>query len=160
LVSTTKAILLSLGLVVAPIATQAQTTTDVTPITTVKANTPILKRLKAWKPKTPALVSHLLKTRFFSRGEASFYGVGDGFQGARTASGKRFDTYTHMCAHRTLPFGTIIHIFNPKTKLSTDCAIYDRGPYANGRILDMSYAVKRALGIAGGTATVELSLIR
>lgn len=117
----------------------------------------VSQRKKEQKPQT-ALVSKVLNKlslgKFIQRGIASYYGVGDGFQGARTSSGRRFNTYAAMCAHRYLPFGTTIRIVNLKNGLSTTCQIWDRGPF-NSRILDMSWAVKQLLK-AGGTVSVAI----
>ena len=114
---------------------------------------------KKSKANHSRIISRILRPQYFKTlyqtGEASFYGIGDGFNGARTASGRRFNTYTAMCAHMHLKFGTVIKIVNLKNGMSTTCAIWDRGPF-NYRVLDMSYAVKMALGIRGGTAQVAI----
>lgn len=105
--------------------------------------------------------NHRLFRTLYQTGMASWYGspdwmtVRDGFNHAKTASGVRFDTYQPWCANLYLPFGTHILIKNLWNSKSTECIIVDRGPYSGGRILDMSYAVKTALGI-GGTAAVAI----
>lgn len=69
-------------------------------------------------------------------GEASYYGLADGYQGGITASGRRFDTWSNQAAHRYLPFGTIVTVkANGK---STKVVITDRGPFVGGRIIDLS----------------------
>lgn len=93
--------------------------------------------------------------RLYEAGIASWYGIGDGFQGLLTASGVRFDTEQRMCAHRFLPLGTVIVIENTVNHVRVSCKILDRGPYADGRVLDMSHAVKVALG-AGDLTRVKL----
>ena len=161
LTNMSKAIILSLALTAVPIATQASTTDEAT---TVPVSTPILQRItsrvKSWKPKSKLVQKVLRPRQFFNHllqnGFASYYGVGDGFQGARTASGVRFNTYSNMVAHRFLRFGTQIRIVNTSNGLSTMAVVRDRGPYAGGRILDMSYAVKMALGIRGGIGHIAI----
>jgi len=88
------------------------------------------------------------------QGQASWYGPG--FHGRRTASGEIFDTRAMTAAHRTLPFGTQIRVTNRKTGRSAVVRINDRGPYAHGRIIDLSKASAEALGISG-VAPVELT---
>ena len=71
-------------------------------------------------------------------GEASYYGLGDGYQGGITASGRRFDTWSNQAAHRWLPFGTVVTV--TANGRSTKAVITDRGPFAGGRIIDLSAA--------------------
>jgi len=101
-----------------------------------------------------ALPGTLVQTRFELRtvtvgrsftGLASWYG--GGFQGRRTASGERFDTHALTAASRTLPFGTRLRVCR-----SGRCVVVrvnDRGPYAAGRVLDLSAAARSALGFSG-----------
>lgn len=91
---------------------------------------------------------------------ASFYGVGDGFNGKRTASGKIFNTNRLMVAHRTLPFGTKVKVTNLNNNKSVFVIIEDRGPAKRtGRCIDLSYAAKNAIGM-GGTAPVSLQVVK
>lgn len=69
-------------------------------------------------------------------GDASYYGLGDAYQGGITASGKRFDTWSNQAAHRWLPFGTVVTV--SANGRSTKVVITDRGPFADGRIIDLS----------------------
>jgi rare lipoprotein A len=86
-------------------------------------------------------------------GRASWYGPG--FHGRRTASGERFNTGAMTAAHRTLPFGTRVKVRNASTGRSVVVRINDRGPYAHGRIIDLSRASAQALGISGvGSVTL------
>jgi rare lipoprotein A len=104
----------------------------------------------------PAIVKRVVIAPLrYLRGMASWYGGGDGFDGARTASGVPFDTYKPMCAMRYIKLKTWVTIKNIDNGLTTRCRIMDRGPYAGGRIIDLSYAVKRNLQM-GGTALVEV----
>ena len=81
------------------------------------------------------------------RGAASWYGPG--FQGRRTASGEIFNTHALTAAHRSLPFGTQVRVTNERTGRSVVVRINDRGPYAHGRIIDLSKAAAQAVGVAG-----------
>jgi rare lipoprotein A len=80
-------------------------------------------------------------------GKASWYGPG--FHGRRTANGERFNTNAYTAAHKTLPFGTKLKVTHAKTGKSVVVRINDRGPYAHGRVIDLSRASARAIGISG-----------
>ena len=90
----------------------------------------------------------------FQSGKASWYGPG--FHGRRTASGERFNSGDMTAAHRTLPFGSRVRVVNKKTGRSVVVRINDRGPYAHGRIIDLSKASAQAIGI-DGVASVALA---
>jgi rare lipoprotein A len=80
-------------------------------------------------------------------GLASWYGVPH--HGRRTASGEVFDMHQLTAAHRTLPFNTRVLVTNRDTRQSAELRINDRGPFVEGRILDVSYAAGRLLGAVG-----------
>lgn len=80
-------------------------------------------------------------------GWASYYGPG--FQGARTALGKRFDTNTLSCAMRWVPLYTWVTVLNLNNGRTVRCQILDRGPFVAGRIIDLSVAAKVALSMDG-----------
>ena len=80
-------------------------------------------------------------------GAASWYGPG--FHGKRTASGERFNTNDLTAAHKTLPFGSQVRVTNERTGKSMVVRINDRGPYAHGRVIDLSKAAAEAVGISG-----------
>lgn len=91
----------------------------------------------------------------YQRGIASWYGPG--FHGRYTASGERYDMQAMTAAHQTLPFGTIVEVRNLENGAVARVRINDRGPFKKNRILDLSQAGARALGLLGpGTALVEL----
>lgn len=91
-------------------------------------------------------------------GMASWYG--HQFNHRRTASGVRFDTHAMMAAHRTLPFGTKVLVTNLENHKTCVVEITDRGPYARGRIIDLSYAAAEQLGMTEqGVAPVQLSVL-
>ena len=84
-------------------------------------------------------------------GRAAYYG------GGRTASGERSGPNQLTAAHRTLPFGTNVLVTNLRNGRSVIVRINDRGPYGRGRIIDVSIAAARELGMLGsGTASVTL----
>jgi peptidoglycan lytic transglycosylase len=91
-------------------------------------------------------------------GFASWYGIQH--QGRRTASGEAFDMNQLTAAHRTLPFGTRLLVTNRDTSHSTEVRVNDRGPFVEGRILDVSYAAARQLGAVGaGIFPVRLRVV-
>jgi len=91
-------------------------------------------------------------------GFASWYGAQH--QGRRTASGEVFDMNQLTAAHRTLPFGTRLLVTNRDTSRSTEVRVNDRGPFVDGRILDVSYAAARQLGVVGaGIFPVKLRVV-
>ena len=91
-------------------------------------------------------------------GYASWYGAQH--QGKRTASGEIYDMNQLTAAHRTLPFGTRVLVTNRDTSQSAEVRVNDRGPFVKGRILDVSYAAARQLGVVGaGIFPVRLRVI-
>jgi rare lipoprotein A (peptidoglycan hydrolase) len=74
-----------------------------------------------------------------ARGQASFYGMGDGFHCRRTASGEIFNRCKLTAAHRTLAFGTCVRVTHRETDESVIVRINDRGPFSGGRIIDLSW---------------------
>lgn len=90
-------------------------------------------------------------------GMASYYG--DAHAGNRTASGERFNPSDMTAAHRSLPFGTKLRVTDPSTGRSVIVRVNDRGPFHKSRILDLSEAAARELGIVRrGRALVEIAL--
>ena len=88
-------------------------------------------------------------------GEASWYGPG--LYGRKTASGEVLRPGTMTAAHRTLPFGTCLRVTNLENGRVVEVRVNDRGPYAAGRILDVSETAARALGMHGrGVTRVRL----
>jgi len=85
---------------------------------------------------------------------------GEDFDGQPTANGETYDMYAETAAHPTLPLGSIVRVVNPRNHLSQVVRINDRGPYVQGRELDVSYAVARKLGFdQRGLAKVRLELL-
>ena len=91
-------------------------------------------------------------------GMASYYA--EDFHGLTTASGSIFDMNDYTVAHKTLPFGTILEITNLWNKEKIIVKVTDRGPYAKGRILDVSKQVGKKLGIIKhGYTKVKLKIL-
>lgn len=88
-------------------------------------------------------------------GEASYYA--DKFQGRKTANGETFRQSKKTAAHRTLPFGTKVIVKNLSNGRKVKVRINDRGPFAKGRIIDLSKKAAKKLGMLNeGVADVEI----
>ncbi len=99
-----------------------------------------------------------LPTGYTFRGKASYYA--DKFQGRSTASGEVFDQNKLTAAHRSLPFGTKLKVRNLKNNRSVVVVINDRGPFVEGRIIDLSYEAARQLDmLQDGIAEVECTIL-
>src|SRR6266849_7304869 len=91
-------------------------------------------------------------------GTASWYGAES--QGRRTASGERFDQHAFTAASRTLPIGTRVRVTNLGNGRSAVVRINDSGPFARGRVIDVSRAAAQALGMVGrGSARVRIETL-
>jgi rare lipoprotein A len=92
---------------------------------------------------------------FHQIGRASWYGRF--FHGRRTANGERYDMHAMTAAHRTLPLGSYVRVTNPANSRSVIVRINDRGPYARGRVIDLSMAAAAMLDMRhSGTARVQI----
>lgn len=92
------------------------------------------------------------------KGIASYYA--DRFQGRKTASGERYDKAALTAAHKTLPLGTKVRVTNLKSGETVDVEINDRGPHVKGRVVDLSKAAARELGMTGlGLVKVQVEVI-
>lgn len=90
-----------------------------------------------------------------SQGKASFYS--NKLHGRHTSDGSIYHKDSLTCAHRTLPFGTMLKVTNQKNGKEVVVKVTDRGPFTRGRIVDLSYAAANELGmIAAGVATVSI----
>lgn len=91
-------------------------------------------------------------------GEASWYGKA--FRGRPTASGERFRPRKRTAAHRTLPFGTVVKVRRLDTGRTVRVVINDRGPFVDGRIIDLSRRAARKLRMIDlGVARVQLKVV-
>ena len=109
----------------------------------------------------PLLASEKAKPvhgRSLGSGIASYYG--QGFAGRRTANGERYRPAVLTAAHRTAPFGSRIKVRNLANGREVVVRVNDRGPWARGRVIDLSYAAAKAIGLhKSGTARVSLTLL-
>jgi peptidoglycan lytic transglycosylase len=91
-------------------------------------------------------------------GVVSWYG--QSFHGKETASGQVYDMFAATAAHPWLPFGSLLRLTNPKTGRSQLVRINDRGPFIDGRELDVSYLVASRLGLVEtGVARLRIELL-
>jgi rare lipoprotein A len=91
-------------------------------------------------------------------GKASFYA--DKFEGIQTASGEKYRHNKFTGAHKTLPFGTKVRVTNLANEKTVEVTINDRGPYVEGRVIDLSKAAAEELGfLNNGLADVKLEVV-
>ena len=96
--------------------------------------------------------------RFVQTGIASWYGPG--FHGKRTAHGEIYNQYALTAAHRSLPLGTRVKVTNRKSGQAVEVRINDRGPFADDRIIDLSFAAAKKIGVyTPGTAPVRVEVL-
>jgi rare lipoprotein A len=95
--------------------------------------------------------------RPYQVGMASWYGKQ--FHGRATASGEDFDMFELTAAHRQLPLGTYVKVTNLRNGKSIIVRVNDRGPFVEGRIMDLSYGAARMLSFRDGIERVRLDLI-
>ncbi len=102
-------------------------------------------------------VMHTAKN-YEERGVASWYGTK--FHKQRTSSGERYDMLAMTAAHRTLPLPTYVEVTNLRNGRKVIVKVNDRGPFADNRIIDLSYVAAKKLGMVGhGTAYVDVKAI-
>jgi rare lipoprotein A len=122
---------------------------------------PPLREIAGKPPAAPApLVARVSvgPIRFQIRGIASWYGPG--FHGNRSASGEIYNQNALTAAHRSLPFGTKVQVTNLNNGRSVVVRINDRGPFIRGRVIDLSAAAARALGVMQtGVAPVQINVL-
>jgi rare lipoprotein A (peptidoglycan hydrolase) len=100
------------------------------------------------------------RSRHIEDGLASYYRNGDD-GGVRTASGEGFNERALTAAHRTLPFGTRVRVTNVASGRSVTVRINDRGPFVDGRVIDVSQAAAEELGMVGrGVTKVKLDVVQ
>ncbi len=117
---------------------------------------PIINAMKLMFPLV--LAFSVLPVFGMQEGLASWYG--GKFNGRKTSSGEIFDTNDKTAAHRTLPFGAIVKVVNVENGKSTVVKINDRGPFVEGRIIDLSRAAAQDLDmVAKGVARVSLEVL-
>lgn len=95
---------------------------------------------------------------YVEKGTASWYGPG--FHGKPTASGERYDMHKLTAAHKTLPLETVVQVRSLSTDRQVTVRINDRGPFIQGRIIDLSYRAAKDLRMIGrGTDSVRLTVL-
>jgi peptidoglycan lytic transglycosylase len=125
-------------------------------------DTPETRGLKGWqKPylvngkRYEPLLSH---EGFVQEGTASWYG--DDFHGRQTSNGELYDMYALTAAHKTLPLGVYVRVRNLANGREAIVRINDRGPFVKERVIDLSYAAAKLLGITeSGTALVRIEAL-
>ena len=91
-------------------------------------------------------------------GVASWYGPG--FHGKRTSNGEVYNQYELTAAHPTLPLGSRVMVTNLNTRQAIEVLVNDRGPFVGGRLIDLSYAAARSIGVyEPGTAPVRIEVL-
>ncbi|MEM8546053.1 MAG: septal ring lytic transglycosylase RlpA family protein [Cyanobacteria bacterium P01_H01_bin.119] len=114
---------------------------------------PLTEIINQPEPEVPAVL-----VRASMSGAASWYGPG--FHGRRSASGEVFNQNALTAAHRTLPFGTQVRVTNLATSAQVVVRINDRGPFSHGRIIDLSAAAAREIGLYRmGVAPVRVEVL-
>jgi len=116
-------------------------------------NTPKPAAASAPVSSAPAKPVH----HWYQFGKASWYG--QDFQGHPTASGESFNMFDMTCAHKSLPLGSLVRVTNLRNRKTVVLRVNDRGPVADDRIIDLSYAAANSLGV-NGIAKVRLELIQ
>jgi peptidoglycan lytic transglycosylase len=115
-------------------------------------------QVRAPNPSLPSSPSTISSSDL--EGLASYYA--EPYHGRKTASGEIFDTYQGMtAAHRTLPFNTMVRVTNKTNGREVDVRINDRGPFIDGRVIDLSLRAAREIDLVGpGVAPVKLKILK
>jgi rare lipoprotein A len=109
-------------------------------------------------PKQPS-ASAIVALGYTEEGIASWYG--HPYHGRPAADGEIYDMEKLTAAHRTFPFNTWVRVYDLDSLKSVDLRVIDRGPFVEGRIIDVSHAAARDMGMIGpGTARVRVEVIR
>lgn len=123
------------------------------------ANVPVAAAVSAGPLTASSASASVAEPAFetIGTGMASYYGRE--LAGNRTASGERFNPSALTAAHRTLPLGSKVRVTNPRTGDSVIVRINDRGPFHGNRLIDLSEAAAREIGIrAAGRGVVQLAV--
>ncbi|WP_298625552.1 septal ring lytic transglycosylase RlpA family protein [uncultured Legionella sp.] len=128
--------------------------------------TALLFSLSACVKTKPDMTSYKVKGKVYTplksakgykaRGQASYYG--NRFHNRKTSNGERYNMHSMTAAHTTLPFNTRLRVKNVKNGRTVVVRINDRGPFHSARIIDLSYAAARSLGITS-TSMVEVQAL-
>lgn len=150
---------MGLSLVSAPVVAKESTSKKVTQVKKIVPTTQQVAKTSTSRQVIKTSYSpSSTTTKMAQSGVASYYGPG--FHGRRTANGEAFDMHAMTAAHRTLPFGTKVKVTNLANGKSAIVRVNDRGPYANGRIIDLSVAAAKQIGsTSSGKAHVTLEVL-
>src|ERR1035441_9623070 len=108
------------------------------------------------RPKLKPMTS--VQPGYAESGKASWYG--HPYHGRPAADGEIYDMETMVAAHRTLPFQTWVRVYNLDNNKTVEVRIVDRGPFVDGRIIDLSHAAARVIEMIGpGTANVRMEIL-
>tara|TARA_R110000782_G_scaffold1725_11_gene6768 strand:+ start:8877 stop:9413 length:537 start_codon:yes stop_codon:yes gene_type:complete len=122
------------------------------------APAPLSDELSATLDAEDAVFASEAELQLLGSGRASYYA--DKFDGRRTASGEIFDQDALTAAHRTLPMGSLVKVTCEKTGRSVTVRVNDRGPFTGSRVIDVSKAAARELGMLNaGLTDVTLELL-
>jgi rare lipoprotein A len=106
----------------------------------------------------PTVPAEPVKPGTVEKGIASWYG--EPYHGRRTASGEIYDMYRMTGAHRTLPFDSVVRVTRRDTGQRVEVRINDRGPFIEGRIIDLSYSAAQRIGLdIDGIAPVKVEVL-
>jgi len=109
-------------------------------------------------PPTPRPTPEPVEEGWTEKGIASWYG--EPYHGRRTASGEIYDMYELTAAHKTLAFGSIIKVTRRDTGADVKVRVNDRGPFIEGRIIDLSYAAAKKIDLdVDGVAPVKIKVV-
>jgi rare lipoprotein A len=116
------------------------------------------KHSKLIPPPPAAKPMKSVSPGYSETGRASWYG--HPFHGRQAADGEIYDMETMVAAHRTLPFNTWVRVYDLDNNKAVEVRIIDRGPFVDGRIIDLSHAAAQAIDMVGpGTANVRMEVI-
>lgn len=96
--------------------------------------------------------------KYYEKGKATYYSAKA--HGRRTANGEKHDKNAMICAHKKLPFGTLIRVVNENNKKEVVVRVNDRGPFGKGMVIDLSIGAAKQLGmLAAGVVPVTLYVV-
>jgi rare lipoprotein A len=116
-----------------------------------------LPKVAAKSPKKAAAAKTPSEPKPYQIGMASWYGKQ--FHGRATASGEDFNMFEFTAAHRQLPLGTYVKVTNLRNGKWIVVRVNDRGPFVEGRIMDLSYSAARMIGFQNGIERVRLDVV-
>lgn len=128
----------------------------------IATDTPAISSLAPYKKTSIAAHSDALVAakKSIIKSPSEFYGLASYYEDSQTANGETFDPNELTAAHRTLPFGTRVRVTELTSGRTVTVRVNDRGPFVAGRVIDVSYAAAKSLGIVDkGVARVELHVV-